>query len=81
MAKSRLDHILVTYHHIESLALAQSLIMTGKVIVKNEKITKPGTLFKEEIPIRILGQPLDYVSRAAEKLRGVHQPFGLVFYP
>ncbi len=68
MAKKRLDVLLVEKGLVESRQIAQSLIMAGSVLVDEKKIDKPGTAVQEELPIRLLGQGLKYVSRGGLKL-------------
>ena len=41
----RLDKILVFKNHVENVSKAKALIMSGKVIVNEIKIEKPGTKF------------------------------------
>jgi 23S rRNA (cytidine1920-2'-O)/16S rRNA (cytidine1409-2'-O)-methyltransferase len=53
------------------------LILAGKVIVGNEKITTPGTMVSKDSPIRILGEEQRYVSRGGLKLEGALKSFGL----
>ncbi|ASP28252.1 rRNA methyltransferase [Spiroplasma corruscae] len=67
--KERLDQILLNLDFVENKNKARSLIMDGKVIVNNEKITKPGTMFnKEKIKININHEEMEFVSRAGKKL-------------
>jgi len=73
--KIRLDTWLVDQHQIPSREVAQALIITGKVIVNNEKVTKPGTLIKQDADIHLLSQKTAYVSRGGEKLAGAHRAF------
>jgi len=73
--KNRLDTLLVQNHDIPSREIAQALIMTGKVIVNNEKVTKPGTMIKNDAEIQLLSQKTTYVSRGGDKLAGAHQVF------
>lgn len=56
---------------MESIKSAQALILTGKVIVNNEKVTKPGTKVSGDCSIRVT-EPLSnkYVSRGGMKLEG-----------
>jgi 23S rRNA (cytidine1920-2'-O)/16S rRNA (cytidine1409-2'-O)-methyltransferase len=75
--KQRLDQLLVNHHGISSLEIAQSLIMTGQVLVGNNKVMKSGTLIDPKLPIRLLKSLSRYVSRGAEKLQGAHKTFGL----
>jgi len=73
--KIRLDALLIRRGYCDSERMAQALIMDGKVLVKDQKIVKPGTPVLETSPIRILGQTLRYVSRAGDKLHGAWEQF------
>ena len=75
MAKKRLDVLLVEKGLVESRQMAQRLIMAGSVLVDEKKIDKPGTSVKEELPIRLLGQGLRYVSRGGLKLEKALEVF------
>ena len=47
---------------------AQALILAGKVLVQEQKITKAGANVEEDASIRLLGEDLKYVSRGGLKL-------------
>jgi 23S rRNA (cytidine1920-2'-O)/16S rRNA (cytidine1409-2'-O)-methyltransferase len=47
---------------------AQALILAGKVLVEEQKITKAGTQVPESAAIRLLGEDLRYVGRGGLKL-------------
>ncbi|AGR42143.1 TlyA family RNA methyltransferase [Spiroplasma diminutum] len=67
--KKRLDQILLDLELTENRSKSRSLIVDGKVLVNNEKITKPGTLFdQEKIIIKLLNKENEFVSRAGKKL-------------
>ena len=68
MKKERLDALLTAKGFFESRAKAQAAIMTGQILVNEQKIDKPGTQVPEEAAIRILGDKLPYVSRGGLKL-------------
>jgi 23S rRNA (cytidine1920-2'-O)/16S rRNA (cytidine1409-2'-O)-methyltransferase len=53
---------------VPSRERARALILAGRVLVSEQKITKPGMAFTEEVPIRILGDQQRYVSRGGLKL-------------
>ncbi|MBO8160978.1 MAG: TlyA family RNA methyltransferase [Thermosipho sp. (in: Bacteria)] len=72
--KKRLDLILVEKGLVESREKAKRLIMSGKVIVNNEMVDKPGKLFGENIDIRIKEQE-KYVSRGGYKIEGAWESF------
>jgi 23S rRNA (cytidine1920-2'-O)/16S rRNA (cytidine1409-2'-O)-methyltransferase len=44
------------------------MILAGRVLVKEQKVDKPGTLVEEDAPIRLLGEDPPYVSRGGVKL-------------
>ena len=47
---------------------ARALILAGRVLVREQKIDKPGTAFAQDSPIRLLGEDQPYVSRGGLKL-------------
>jgi 23S rRNA (cytidine1920-2'-O)/16S rRNA (cytidine1409-2'-O)-methyltransferase len=53
---------------VPSRERARALILAGRVLVSEQKVDKPGMVFTEEVPIRILGEDLRYVSRGGLKL-------------
>jgi len=73
--KKRLDLFLVDQGIVDTMEKAQGHILSGNVLVNDEKIDKCGCLVSPEAKIRLISQPLAYVSRGAEKLRGAHQAF------
>lgn len=67
--KQRLDQILLDKNLFENRNKARGYIVDGKIIVNNEKITKPGTMLDiEKIDIKVISSEKDYVSRAGKKL-------------
>ncbi len=75
MAKKRLDVVLVEKGLAASREKAKALIMAGKVLVDNQKIDKAGTDINPDLPIRLLGQDIPYVSRGGLKLEKALQVF------
>ena len=75
MAKKRLDVVLVEKGLAASREKAKALIMAGKVLVNEQKIDKAGTEVNPELPIRLLGQDIPYVSRGGLKLEKALQVF------
>jgi 23S rRNA (cytidine1920-2'-O)/16S rRNA (cytidine1409-2'-O)-methyltransferase len=67
-AKERIDLQLVQKGLAPSRERARALILAGRVLVSEQKIDKPGAMFTEDVPIRILGEDLRYVSRGGLKL-------------
>jgi 23S rRNA (cytidine1920-2'-O)/16S rRNA (cytidine1409-2'-O)-methyltransferase len=66
--KLRLDKLLVDRALVASRERAQALILAGRVLVDEQKVTKPGTSVTEDVSIRLLGDDLHYVSRGGLKL-------------
>jgi 23S rRNA (cytidine1920-2'-O)/16S rRNA (cytidine1409-2'-O)-methyltransferase len=66
--KMRLDLLLAGRGLAESRERARALILAGRVLVKEQKIDKPGTAVAEDAPIRLLGNVQAYVSRGGVKL-------------
>lgn len=74
--KTRLDEQLLTLGLATDLKEAQALILAGKVIVKEHRISQVGTLIDPNLPIRIKENNL-YVSRAGNKLAEALEIFGI----
>ena len=55
---------------VPSRERAQALILAGRVLVNEQKITKPGRAVDEASALRLLGDDLRYVSRGGLKLEG-----------
>lgn len=55
---------------VPSRERAQALILAGRVLVNEQKITKPGHSVDEGAVLRLLGEDLRYVSRGGLKLEG-----------
>ncbi len=66
--KLRLDKLLVDLGHAASRERAQALILAGRVLVREQRVDKPGTPVDPDAPIRLLGADLRYVSRGGLKL-------------
>jgi 23S rRNA (cytidine1920-2'-O)/16S rRNA (cytidine1409-2'-O)-methyltransferase len=64
----RIDTLMVQKGLVPSRERARALILAGRVLVSEQKIDKPGTAFPEDVPIRLLGEDLRYVSRGGLKL-------------
>ena len=75
MAKQRLDIVLVEKGLAASREKAKALIMAGKVLVDEKKIEKAGTEINPDLPIRLLGEDIPYVSRGGLKLEKALQEF------
>ena len=68
VGKTRLDQLLVERGLAASRERARSLILAGRVLVREQKIDKPGTSIPADAPVRLLGNDLPYVSRGGLKL-------------
>ena len=68
MSKERIDKILVDRGFADSRTRAQALILAGQVLVREQRIEKPGQLIERDAEIRIKGETLRYASRGGLKL-------------
>src|SRR5713226_1649838 len=66
--KMRLDKLLLERGLVASRERAQALILTGKVLVDEQKIEKSGAAVECDVPLRLLGEDITYVSRGGLKL-------------
>jgi 23S rRNA (cytidine1920-2'-O)/16S rRNA (cytidine1409-2'-O)-methyltransferase len=66
--KQRLDKLLVDRGLVPSRERAQALILAGRVLVNEQKVTKSGASVAEDVIVRLLGDDLPYVSRGGLKL-------------
>jgi len=66
--KARLDVLLVERGLAASRERARSLILAGRVLVREQKIDKPGSSVPADATIRLLGADTAYVSRGGVKL-------------
>jgi 23S rRNA (cytidine1920-2'-O)/16S rRNA (cytidine1409-2'-O)-methyltransferase len=66
--KNRLDRLLVEQGIAPSRERAQALILAGRVLVNEQKVTKPGAAVDVSVPLRLLGEQQRYVSRGGGKL-------------
>ena len=57
---------------------AQALILAGKVLVDEQKLSKAGAQVAEECVIRLLGDDLKYVGRGGLKLERALEHWGIV---
>jgi 23S rRNA (cytidine1920-2'-O)/16S rRNA (cytidine1409-2'-O)-methyltransferase len=67
-AKKRVDILLVERGLVASRERARALILAGRVLVREQKVDKPGTAVPAESPLRLLGEEPPYVSRGGLKL-------------
>ncbi|MGD0830814.1 MAG: TlyA family RNA methyltransferase [Terracidiphilus sp.] len=78
-AKTRIDILLVERALVPSRERARALILAGRVLVREQKVEKPGTAVPADAPIRLLGEDQPYVSRGGLKLAGAltHWPIAV----
>lgn len=73
--KIRLDDLLVEREIVESRAKARALILAGQVLVDDQKVEKCGAPVSVQAALRLLGEPLKYVSRGGRKLEAALEHF------
>src|ERR1035438_7158402 len=67
-AKVRVDLLLVERGLVPSRERARAYILAGRVLVREQKVDKPGTTVAGDAPVRLLGDDPPYVSRGGLKL-------------
>jgi len=74
--KMRVDLLLVERGLVPSRERARAMILAGRVLVREQKVEKPGADVPVDAPIRLLGEDQPYVSRGGVKLAAalVHWP-------
>ena len=75
--KRRADELLLEKLNLESLELARALIMEGRALSGDSRITGAAQLLKEDAPLRVKGVLNPYVSRGAHKLKKALEVFDL----
>jgi 23S rRNA (cytidine1920-2'-O)/16S rRNA (cytidine1409-2'-O)-methyltransferase len=75
--KTRIDKLLVERGLVATRERAQAMILAGRVLVMEQKVTKSGASFDEDVAIRILGDEMKYVSRGGLKLERALQHWGI----
>ena len=66
--KVRIDKLLVDRSLAPSRERAQAMILAGRVLVNEQKVTKSGATIEDTAEIRLLGDDNPYVSRGGLKL-------------
>lgn len=66
--KVRIDKLLVERGLVPSRERAQAMVLSGRVLVNEQKIEKAGASVDPESAIRLLGDDLKYVGRGGLKL-------------
>ncbi|MBF0583017.1 MAG: TlyA family RNA methyltransferase [Magnetococcales bacterium] len=74
----RLDALLVERQLVASIQQACGYIMDGKVLVDERRLTKPGTPVRLHAVVRLLADPMPWVSRGGIKLAHAIDHFNLV---
>lgn len=69
MGKERLDKLLVERGLVQSRERARALILAGQVIVEDHRVDKAGARFDADVPLRLKGEDIPYVSRGGLKLK------------
>jgi len=77
MIRERIDKVLVERGLAESRTLAQALIIAGQVLVREQRIDKPGQLINPSDDIRIKGETPRYASRGGIKLEAALREFNI----
>jgi 23S rRNA (cytidine1920-2'-O)/16S rRNA (cytidine1409-2'-O)-methyltransferase len=75
MTKERIDKLMVERGLVESRTRAQALILAGQVLVREQRIDKPGQLIDGDAEIRIKGETPRYVGRGGLKLEAALREF------
>jgi 23S rRNA (cytidine1920-2'-O)/16S rRNA (cytidine1409-2'-O)-methyltransferase len=77
MGKERLDVLMTKLGLAESRERAKACIMAGKVFVDGQKVDKAGSMFPDQVVIKVCGAGIGYVSRGGLKLAKAIQVFNL----
>ena len=75
--KMRLDRYLVTHLSVPDIELAKALILSGKVVVNDQRVDKVGVQVTLGLDHIRLKQSKKFVSRGGNKLDGVIRKLGL----
>ncbi len=68
--RERIDKLLVERGLAETRTKAQALVLAGSVVAGEARVDKAGALVDVELPLRLKGEKLPYVSRGGLKLEG-----------
>ncbi|GAA3766609.1 TlyA family RNA methyltransferase [Terriglobus aquaticus] len=66
----RLDKLLVDRGLVASRERASAMVLAGRVLVNEQKVTKAGTAIAVDSALRLLGDDIPFVSRGGLKLQG-----------
>ncbi|MDI6688419.1 MAG: TlyA family RNA methyltransferase, partial [Desulfobacterales bacterium] len=75
MSKTRLDLIIVEKGLAQNRQRGRALIMSGKVLVNNRMVDKPGAVVYQDDEITVKGEDIPYVSRGGIKLEEALRAF------
>jgi 23S rRNA (cytidine1920-2'-O)/16S rRNA (cytidine1409-2'-O)-methyltransferase len=73
----RLDERVVAEGLAETRSRAEALIRTGRVLVDDAPVEKPGTRVAEQARLRLRGSLRRFVSRGGDKLAGALEDLGI----
>ena len=71
--KVRIDKLLVERGIVPSRERAQAMVLSGRVLVNEQKVEKAGAGVEPDAQIRLLGEDLKYVGRGGLKLEAALQ--------
>jgi len=71
--KVRIDKLLVERGIVPSRERAQAMVLSGRVLVNEQKVEKAGAGVNTDAQIRLLGEDLKYVGRGGLKLEAALQ--------
>ena len=74
---TRLDKLLVNRELVETRSRARDLIKRDGVKVNGEIVSKPSAIVSDDIPIELIGNGSNYVSRGALKLKAAINHFAI----
>ncbi len=77
MKSVRIDVLLTERKLAASREKAQAMVLAGQVLADEQKVDKPGRKVSPEAEIRLLGQPLKFVSRGGLKLEAALDAFAI----
>jgi 23S rRNA (cytidine1920-2'-O)/16S rRNA (cytidine1409-2'-O)-methyltransferase len=78
--KVRIDKLLVERGLVPSRERAQAMVLSGRVLVNEQKVEKAGTSVSEDAQVRLLGDDLKYVGRGGLKLEAALENWKIDFH-
>lgn len=75
--KKRLDILALEQGLETTRERVQALIMSGQIYVNNERATKPGDMYSEDVLLEFRGEKIKYVSRGGYKLEKAIKTFDI----